>query len=652
MLTNLQRVINEDISNRTNQLDVILEGITNAIHANATVITCHLTCLELPLLTNSTDEEFNPERKVDTIKVTDNGDGFTTENYQSFGIYRTDFKQNKFGCKGVGRLAFLKVYKEAKFESFVKSENKHKKFVFTVNFESEDIKSKTINVDESKTILELTTLKRNYHDPKKRIDRRIILNIDAIKDSILLNLTPTLFFYKDIGREINIDIVDTQTNDTVSITVDDIPNFNKRSFLVKSNQNEDFEFTLYYDINTECVGTNAYYCANMRTVCEFHDKDFKLSLPNKYSAFLLLSSNYFDEYVDNERNDFKIHPKTTDLYQKLSWDDINSELRNCLSTIIKQEIPNSDSTNKAKLAEIENERPYLLEYIDEDDINVLGFINKDSIIKKAKKRFESAKDKLIRHSGKKEYSEEDLQEAIQIAQNELVAYIHDRTMVIERLKAMFNKKEKNEKIIHNLFMERYTDDAEYSIGKNNLWLLDDRFISYSYAASDKRIHKILSKFDEKTNTKYDLDRPDIALFFSHNPNNKSALKAAVVEIKPFDYKNKPGRQKFAGLQQLLDNIEAFKEAEQIQEIWAFLITEIDEDLANRLTRDGYAELFSTDRPIYYRSFGNSSIYVVCVKTLIADAEARNKIFLNIINKNSRLKKILNPNQPPLHESRS
>ena len=275
-------------------------------------------------------------------------------------------------------------------------------------------------------------------------------------------------------------------------------------------------------------------------------------------------------------------------------------------------------------------------------MEIVGFVDKKQIIDKAKKRFDAAKDKLITHAGKDEYTDEELQDAIQIAQNELVAYIQDRVLIIERLKTMLNDKEKSEKVIHNLFMEKYTDDDYFSVGKNNLWLLDDRFTSYSYAASDKRIKEVLESVNLEAGTESDGDKPDLALFFSHDPINKRGLKSVLVELKSFDDGAKSDRDKYAGVQQLIDYIVAFQSKEEIKETWAFLVTDIDEKFGERLVRNKYTPLFSTDRPIYHQYYDEmkTSIYVVGAETLILDAEARNQVFIDIINKNSRLNKLI------------
>lgn len=104
MLAEISRIVTEDISNRVTQYDVLFEAITNSMHANATSIKCYL---------NSNDSQLTDDTKeigsirVDTIRIIDNGDGLTDENYKSFSKYRTEFKK-ALGCKGVGRFVFLK----------------------------------------------------------------------------------------------------------------------------------------------------------------------------------------------------------------------------------------------------------------------------------------------------------------------------------------------------------------------------------------------------------------------------------------------------------------------------------------------------------------------------------------------------------------
>ena len=636
MLTNIKRVVEEDVSNRTTQMDALIEAITNSIQANATKIICRFETNQAVL-----DESEIAPHKVSAIEIEDNGDGFNDLNYKSFGKYRSDYNA-ALGCKGVGRFVFLKLFKKVEYTSWLAGPKKKRGFSFTFDFESDNLGEEDADVSENRTLLRLSGVTTKYFTKEKQIERRLDLNISQIRDKALMRLIPMLFFKKQSGVIISIDFCDSLTATTVGISQADIPAFEKNGFLIKGSDATEYPFTLYYRIAEGKGSLNAFHCANGRTVCEFSEKDLKISLPRNYNGYLLIVSDYFDRHVNNERNEFEIFPIQTDAFNPLSWEIINAYLKNVVSSLVKERIPDAIKMNRDQILAIQEERPYLSDYIEPEDLDIAGFIDKGQIIKKAKKRFDESKERLLSHAGKSEYTDRDLQDAIEIAQNELVAYVKDRVLIIERLNTMLKNKEQSERTIHNLLMERHTEDDYFCIGKNNLWLLDDRFTSYTYAASDKKIKEILRKFDlEDGQVSGNDDRPDLALFFSHDPVNKQALKSVLVELKPFKDEGKSDRDKFAGIQQLLDYIRAFKANEDVREIWAFLVTDVDDKFAERLRTNEFTPLFSTDKVIYFRHYeGSGFIYVLGVQTLIADAEARNRIFIEIIKKHSRLNRQL------------
>jgi len=639
MLADISRIVNEDISPRVTQYDVLFEAVTNAIHANATEIKCYLNTTQNQL--KEEDKELGAI-KVDTIKIIDNGDGLTDKNFASFSTYRTEHKK-ELGCKGVGRFVFLKIFKNVIYNSRLKEEQEERKFKFDFKFDTENLTKESTVVESNETELTLSGITSKYYDNTKKNDRRIELDITTIREKVLMNLIPTLFFYKQKGTYITIEIHNEYDNTTSQISSIDIPDFQDKTFEVQNKDGNIFKFNLHHKINNNAGSLNAYYCANNRTVCEFSDKDLKIAMPYGYSGFMLLESDYLNTHANNERNDFDIFPVKTDLFSTLSWEMINSFLKKEISELVKEGIPETQKRNIEKLQEIQEERPYLMNYIEEEDIEMAGFLDKKHIIEKAKKGFDVAKEKVLVNAGKADYSDEELNDAIQLAQNELVSYINDRVQVIERLKTLVDKSERVEKIIHNLFMEMRTSDDYYCVGKNNLWLLDDRYTTYSYVASDKRIREVLKGIDEENgDTEILDDKPDLSLFFSHNPENPERLKSVLIEIKPFDYISKPDRKKFAGIQQLLDYVKAFKAKDKIDEVSAFLITEIDTKLEARLREDDYTPLFSTENPIFHRFYKETgiSIFVISATTLIKDAEARNKVFLDIIRKQTKLNKLI------------
>lgn len=211
MYADIKRIVDEDISNRVNQIDVILEAITNAIHANATEINCFFNSSDT-LLKLESSNIFT--KKIDTIKVTDNGDGMNDLNYASFINYRTDYKKS-LGCKGVGRFVFLKVYNYAHYTSRLMNEGEERKFKFDVNFDTENISKTPLKVKENYTEIILNSISLSYLNPERNIDRRIEMDIPTIKEKVLLHLIPTLFFYKKKGKNITITLIDCTTEEKV-----------------------------------------------------------------------------------------------------------------------------------------------------------------------------------------------------------------------------------------------------------------------------------------------------------------------------------------------------------------------------------------------------------------------------------------------------
>jgi hypothetical protein len=155
MFAEIKRIVDEDISNRVTQFDVLFEAITNAVHANATEITCALGSSDNPIKENEIEIIV---KKVETITVSDNGDGLTDANYDSFCKYRSEYKK-ALGCKGVGRFVFLKVYNFANYKSTLKETQEERNFKFDFEFDTDNLKkSVTDSIQSNYTEISLTSL--------------------------------------------------------------------------------------------------------------------------------------------------------------------------------------------------------------------------------------------------------------------------------------------------------------------------------------------------------------------------------------------------------------------------------------------------------------------------------------------------------------
>ena len=82
-------------------------------------------------------------------------------------------------------------------------------------------------------------------------------------------------------------------------------------------------------------------------------------------------------------------------------------------------------------------------------------------------------------------------------------YIVYRRYIIEALAKMSKDNEKTEKLLHNIFAEMKTESkTPLSVYDSNIWLLDDKYMTYTYLASDKTMKQIFSQIGQKDEKTY------------------------------------------------------------------------------------------------------------------------------------------------------
>ena len=165
----------------------------------------------------------------------------------------------------------------------------------------------------------------------------------------------------------------------------------------------------------------------------------------------------------------------------------------------------------------------------------------------------------------------------------------------------------------------------------NIWLLDDKFMTYSAAYSDLEIKKIIE--DTFKNDKTDLPigdkkRPDMVVLYNKDINHD----AIVVEFKganaSFDEKRKASSE-------IKYNCYSLRQkTSEINTIWSYIITSIDTEYESSLLSDDYIPLFTNAKNgkmfYYFAKNANAHIYVLDINAITEDAFARNKTFLNIL----------------------
>ena len=616
----------------------VYEAIINSLEANADTILVEFFKEEQVSM-----QEIEP--KVTSFTITDNGEGFTFENRESFKKLLTTHKITK-GCKGSGRFTWLNVFKDIVIDSQIKETKEHVTIPFSITYGNSDIKVKEneSNIDKTLTTINFKNVTdkmyNKFSDGRLRVDKREIANINIIYEKILNYLLIKLFLIKKENKDFKIIIKLGSETKTITPTV--IPDIDCKEFFIKPVLNVDkIKFELYYYfVSDNKKSKKVHYCAHERVVETISDElGFSASLPNNDSFTMLLCSTYFDENVGDSRNglDGLKGLKGESIDRPLLLSTITFEMKKVINDIILNKYPNLLTLNEEIKQKAINREPYLAKYINNNE-DIL--VSELSLIKEAKKTFNESKtaihNKFIALLKNAEINETEFNKSIndmsEIALAELGEYINYRKAIIDALDKSLSDTTKKEEFLHNIFMPKgKTSKAIDDYTLNNLWLLDDKFMTYSYAASDVTINKIISEIEEKDKKTFlDAKKPDMTIFYNKETNKD----LVVVEFKGLNASL--GEKEKSITEVTRNSLIIKKNIADINTTWSYIITSIDNEFEVSLISSEFKPLFSneTDSKIYYRYYPtiNTHVYAIDIKALISDSYSRNKTFLNILKK--------------------
>ena len=637
----------ETAVSRLGQIDFLqplFEAVTNSLEANADEIDISVSVgnSQLPLhLPNSGNE--TQIYKISGFTVTDNGEGFTPANVQSFKTLWSKAKI-KLGCKGAGRLTWLKVFKKVKIESRLKTSNVV--IDFDENFSEANVKeTQEPNTDKTSTRVTFSDVLPSFLPAKKdgkSKDKREDGDIEEVCKKIKQYLLVKLALLKEQKRDFHISV--TLGKECRSITKEDIPDLTQNQFSITGYQGCTYDFILLYGISKDELNQKqAYYCANGRTVSEIsNDVSFLKDINVRDSIIMFLTSQYLDERINDERNKFMIEPNEETLTEPISFSSINDMLKNEIGEILLTYYSETKKQNNEAVESAIKEQPFLASYIREDK----SFIKTEKqLIKNARKAFEKQKqetskkfsDMLKQKNIDPKTFNETVEQVKQVAFQELGEYILYRQQIIDALNKALEDKEKKEKYIHDLIMpmKSASDDHADSVVERgyatNLWLLDDKYMTYSYAASDKTVKQITEVITQNYAKYKSAVRPDIAVFFNRSSNSKDVI---VCELKGA---HASVGEKNKSITELPNDIGIIrKNIEDINRVWGYIITEIDDDFKSTIEWQDFKPLFTNNENgnLYFKYLAKANAYITILdlRTLIADASARNKLFLEILSR--------------------
>ena len=560
------------------------------------------------------------ELKELSLVLTDNGIGFTDERFRKFGkLFDVEEEPSH---KGLGRLVYLcyfgKVHVESCFNNSVR-----RVFDFDESFKGTSQTIHTGNEDNG-TVLTMTEFLGT------KLGRNDYIKPSYIKNALLENFYMKFYKAKLVGKQLNVFIrlfVDGQIVSKETITTDSMPSFSVKELTTQMDFFNSIDL-YYYVREVEIKETKVI------TALAIDDRSHRVeiiadeNLPKGYEMIFLLISESFQGNIDGTRQNLTISDNELTI--------IKTIFRNGISEVIKEQFPQINKNNEKRVTYLKQTFPHLCGYFDNNDI---GYSSQTDILKKAQDKFFRDQKEIL---GTKELNDEQFNKSLDLSARALTEYILFRQNVIKRMKGL--DKNNKEEELHNLIAPKYAEfhgqDVVTDMYRNNVWVLDDKFMSYSTVLSEAEMSRVIDVLTEGEVRNKDNDRPDITLFFSGDPNDVSKkVDVVVVELKRLGLSVEQNSIVEIQLDTRTRRLAEYY-GKRIQRMWFYGIVDFDDQYEMHLRDNYFNPLFSNGK-IYFRSKPVSldltssqsviqNAYILDFSAMVEDANSRNSTFLKIL----------------------
>ena len=598
---------------------VFKEAIANSLDANATNIKVNVFI-----------DSFEKQETLQ-LTISDNGEGFTEKRYEKFSEL---LKVEEDSHKGVGRLVYLSYFDTIEIDSAF--DGQHRKFTFNDTFDK-DKTDMTIVPDadspqETKIIFKDCSL--------QRLSSYAVITPDYLKRQILQEFFPRFYLMRKGGRDFsisfNIEIPHKNKKHLIGpyhteISKDDVPDMlnvpiKSDTLDLFANTSMDYVAEKVDDFKETFLMTAL--CVDNRTKV-LDDIIAPENLPsNGYRFIFILHSSYFKGKVDPARQVLTL----SDQEQRT----IKTLFRDKVAEVIEKDIPSIKERNQKTKESLFKTYPHLVGYFTEGEV---GIVNRSKSIEDAQKKFMKAQKDILEASN---LDGDKYDKALDVSSRTLAQYILYREKIIEKVEAY--TAENSEADLHNLILPKRTimENADVDgVYTNNLWLLDNKYMTYTTAMSERTMSEVLDEITQKANTIEDDGRPDIAIIFSDDPTKTkdSPLDVVIIELKKRGITLAKTEEVESQLQQRAVKLLNYY-PNRIQRMWFYGIVEFNDEFKLSLRNDHYTPLYSKDSLYYkenewYKSLEDDTkykvgTYILSIDAFIKDAKAHNEVFLNIL----------------------
>ena len=624
---------------------------------------------ELSLIPNA-----NWETDIDSFEIVDNGVGFTDKNYSSFDIYGSDYKL-ALGCKGVGRVLWLKAFSKVYIESTYLSDDDNyydRNFSFSISEETKLDKNELSTISKPGTRVLLDGYITKY---KSRCPKRI--------DTLAREIMNHCFAYLALGSCPKITISDDQETRCINTIFDESIRGN---LSVKEFEVNGVCFNLISAKNYAASNDRHYlhFCAHKREV--FGDnlssviKELTGKLFNDDGEFTYngyITGKLLDDNINSERTEFVFSKDENYDSDEMGYSEqLTIEHSSSSQAISKKEIVDAaipiirdfleaelSAYNTQKRTRIEhyvygqNPRYRSLLKHNSECMDRIPLTNDDQklelelfkqeqvyrleIKKEQKKYLNENIDGIENYADYESKCSNYLQKISDLGKDDLANYITHRKVMLDVLSnnLRFADEEKKkyalEKSIHNLVFPMITTSDDIDYNKHNLWIIDEKLAYHYYLASDKPISTY--KDTESDSPK----EPDITIFEPAFALTDDSKDAEINNITIIEFK-RPGRSDEDCVDQVVGYIKRIrdgrcrdKDGRTLGEMngksirfSCYILCDISAKMAEFLEGRNFRK--TPDGSSYYQYYDgfNAYIEVLPYSKMINDSKRRNKILFD------------------------
>lgn len=606
MEVNVQKAVKMFFSNSSFEM-IYSEALANALDADASEIRIDIYLPDKNQLHNL------------QLTISDNGIGFDDNRFKKFSKL---FDVEEQSHKGLGRLVYLCYFDSIYIESIYDAGTKKRTFTFNDEFNGES------TIEDIESFPCGSSLKMVGFSGE-RLHSNDNINPIHIKALLMENFYMRLYKKKLNGERIKVLIESHIGSSRMEAVVDTdmMPDF---TILPLEHQLDLFNsIDLYYSVReTDELGKKPITAIAVDDRCHQMEIIDNENLPTGYEMIFLLISESFLGATDESRQNFTM--------SGTNFSNIKRLFREGIARVINENFPRIAEANKEREEFLKNTYPHLSGYFKTSDI---GFSSSNDILKDAQEQFFRDQREILSATT---LSDEQYEKSLMLAARSLAEYILFRQNVISKMKAFDQKN--LEADLHNLIAPKGAEFQEGEFCKdlyrNNVWVLDDKFMSYCTVLSEAEMSKVIDAITEGEVKDSDDDRPDITLFFSADPTKSDhMLDVVVVELKRLGISAEQSSIVEFQLDTRTQRLAEYY-GKKIQRMWFYGIVEFDERYEMHLVNNGYDPLFSngniyfkskivyTDKAKSYGVIQNS--YIMDFKALVEDANSRNETFLKIL----------------------